>query len=605
MPGRFVPTGPTPMEAISQITLLIGSGIAAQWLAWRVKLPSILLLLVFGFAAGPGLGWLDPDATFGDALFPLVSLAVGLILFEGGMSLELRELRETGKVILLLVGLGGLVTWVASAAAAYYLLGFGVSISVLTGAVLVVTGPTVILPLLRQVRPSRRLRTILKWEGITIDPVGATLALLVFESILVGQGESRALLALQGVAMTLGAGIVIGVISSAILILMFRRYWVPDYLQEVVTLAVVLSAFTVSNHVQHESGLLTVTLMGVIMANQKWVPVHHILHFKENLRVLLIAGLFTLLSSRVPAESLLGLGWREAAFVAALILVVRPLSVMVATVGGAYNWRERLFLGFLAPRGIVAAAVASLFSLKLVQVGIGEAAALVPVVFATIVGTVFVYGLGARPLAQALGLTERDPQGILIVGAHPWARAIANALREEHVRCVLIDTNFSNVSAARQEGLDAHFGSVLSEDVRDELDLDGIGKLLALTQNDEANSLATLHFARVFGREQVFQLTPSGKAGHVPGTFSPRHLRGRYAFGPDHTFAEMEERFNAGAVVKMTTLTAAFDFDAFEEMHGDTAIPLLSLETTLGVRVLTDEPEPDPGPGSKLVYVGA
>lgn len=593
------------MDIISQLALVIGLGIAAQWLAWRMGLPSILLLLVFGFAAGPWLGWVRPDEIFGEALFPVVSLAVGLILFEGGMSLKFSELKGLGVGITMLVLVGALVTWGLSTLVAHYVLEFGWMMSILTGAILVVTGPTVILPLLRQVRPSPRLRVVLKWEGITIDPVGATLALLVFESMLPHENGSTAAIAVEGILRTLLAGGLIGVVSAAGVIFVLRRYWVPDDLQEVVTLAIVLGAFTVSNHFQEESGLLTVTVMGVVMANQRWATVHHILHFKENLRVLFISALFIVLASRIPLADLASVGVREAIFVGVLILLVRPVAVYVSTIGAGHSWRERLFLGCLAPRGIVAAAVASLFSLRLQQANVEGAAELVPVVFTTIVGTVFLYGIVARPLARALGLTERDPQGILIVGAHVWAQSFASVLKEEDIPCSLVDTNWTNVVAAKLRGLDAHYGSVLSEEVIDDLDLDGIGKLLAITSNNEANALAALHFARMFGRDQIYQITPEGHGDETNQDFSPRHLRGRYAFGRNVTFQTIARRSLAGATMKVTALTENFDYKAFRDLHGEDAIPLAVLSNRLGVRIVSDEPGPDPEPGDRLIYLSS
>lgn len=593
------------MDLISQLSLMVGLGVAAQWLAWRLGLPSILLLLLFGFAAGPGFGWLEPDRVFGETLFPMVSLAVGLILFEGGMSLKLSELKGTGATILRLVTVGAVATWAVASAAAHYILGMPTSLAILTGSVLVVTGPTVIQPLLRQVRPTRRIRTLLKWEGIAIDPVGATLALLVFESLLAGHGDTWTRVALEGIGWTLIAGGGIGAASAALFVFLLSKYWIPDYLQEVVSLALVLLAFTVSNHVQEESGLLAVTLMGVLMANQKWVTVHHILHFKENLSVLLIATLFTVLSSRVTAESLASLGWREAVFVAVLILFARPFSIWLSTIGQSYSWREKLFVGFLAPRGIVAAAVASLFAIRLEAVGVEGASALVPVVFATIVGTVVVYGLGARPLASRLGLAQRSPQGVLIVGAHPWARVIAGALKGEAVRCTLVDTNWLNVTAARLEGLDTYYGSVLSEEVVDDLDLDGIGKLIAMTPNNEANSLAALHFAGVFGRDRVFQLTPYGHEDADKTRFSPRHLRGRYVFGREWTYDALAKRFLEGASVKTTRITETFNYKAFRELHGASAVPLFTITGGGRVTVISEEEMDVQVPNCRLVYIGS
>ena len=377
-------------EALIGLASVLLLGVGAQWLAWRLRLPSILLLLVLGFLAGPITGFLHPDEIFGEALFPIVSLSVAIILFEGGLTLRLSELPAVGKPMGLLISVGALITWAVAAVAAHYIVGMTWSLSVLLGAILIVTGPTVIGPLLRQIRPTGNVGTILKWEGILIDPVGAVLAVLVFEAILegeFGQGQAAGAI-LGGVVETLLIGVALSFLGAAILIIFLRRYWIPDYLQNSVSLMVALSLFALSNVLHPESGLLTVTLMGVLLANQKWVTVKHIVEFKENLQVLLIGGLFILLSSRLDLQSLLAMGWREFAFLAVLIFIARPLSVFASTMGSNFENRSRIFLSWMAPRGIVAASVASLFAFELSVAGVEGAEQLVSMTFLVIIGTV-------------------------------------------------------------------------------------------------------------------------------------------------------------------------------------------------------------------------
>ncbi len=251
-------------------------GIGAQWLAWRLRLPSILLLLLFGFAAGPATGFLDPDALLGDLLPPVVSLSVAVILFEGGLSLSFTELRQIGTVVRNLVSVGALVTWLVTAGAAHFILDLSAALAVLLGAILVVTGPTVIVPLLRHVRPVGPVNSILKWEGILIDPIGAMLAVLVFEAILAGGFQEATTLALTGVLNTVVIGGVNGVLGAMVLTFLLKRYWIPDFLHNAFSLMVVVGAFTASNVMQAESGLLAVIVMGMTLANQKMITVKHI-----------------------------------------------------------------------------------------------------------------------------------------------------------------------------------------------------------------------------------------------------------------------------------------------------------------------------------------
>lgn len=570
-------------------------GIAAQWLAWRLRLPSILLLLIFGFVAGPITGFLDPDHLFGDLLFPIVSLAVAVILFEGGLSLKFAELRAMGVVLRNLITLGALVTWVVSVAAAYFVVGLDFELAVLFGAILIVTGPTVIGPLLRFVRPAGQTSPILKWEGIVIDPIGAVLAVLVFETIQASHIDEATAAIAFGLVKTILIGIVVGVSSAGLLMIAFRRHWIPDHLHNAAALMLVVSAFALSNAFQEESGLLTVTVMGVVLANQRWVSIKHIVEFKENLRVLFISGLFIILSARLQLADLAQVGLGSLAFLTILILIARPLAVVVSTLGSDLKWGERAFLAWMAPRGIVAAAVSSVFALRLTEEGFTQARLLVPLTFVVIVGTVTIYGLTALPIARWLGVVKAKPQGLLIAGAHGWARAIARTLNECGLATLLVDTNPAHIAAAHAEGLHAQHHSILSEEFQEEVDLTGIGRLLALTSNDEVNSLAALHFAEVFGRTEIYQLSAQTYDKSYWTTI-PRHLRGRALFRPEVTGAYLEERFNAGARVQAFPVNGAR-----ETVNGANDIPLFLMSETGDLRVFTVDTAPTPRPGQTLI----
>jgi NhaP-type Na+/H+ or K+/H+ antiporter len=583
------------------IAAIITLGIAAEWIAWRVGLPSILVLLVFGIVAGPLTGLLNPDAIFGDLLFPIVSVSVAIILFEGGTSLRIRELRQVGRVVGSLVSVGALVTWTMATAAAHYLLGLGLELSLLLGAILVVTGPTVIVPLLRQMRPSLQVGNTLKWEGILIDPVGAILAVLVFEVLLEGGLEVAWTVGSLGLLKTVVIGVVLAGVGAGLMIWVLDRRWVPEFLQSPLSLTLVVAAFAASNSLQAESGLLTVTLMGMVMANQKSVNVRHIVEFKENLRVLLISSLFIILAARLQLADLRAVGLREIGFVAALILVVRPVAVGLATLGSDFNWRERLAIGWVAPRGIVAAAVSSLFALELAQHGYPGAGQLASVTFLVIIATVVVYGFTAAPLARRLGVAQPEPQGVLFVGAHPWAREIAQELREIGFQVQLADSNRRNIAQARMAGLPTYFGSTLTEGALDHIDLNGIGSLLALTSNDEVNSLSGLNFSEVLGADSVFQLPPDDLQISTEGTLVGRHLRGRFLFRPDAGYWQLTARFDSGADIKTTKLSEAFGYSAFLEQHPD-AVPLFVVDDGR-LTVMTVRGAPAPQPGQTIVAI--
>lgn len=574
-------------------------GITASWLAWRLKLPSILMLLIFGFIAGPLTGFLDPDGLFGDLLLPVVSLSVAVILFEGGLGLKFAELKKTGGVVLKLITIGVLVTWLLGSIAAYFILNLDFELAILLGAILVVTGPTVILPLLRHLRPTGQVSAVLKWEGTVIDPVGAILAVLVFQAIISGGGQEAASAITLSLVKTLVFGGGIGILGAFILFQLLKRYWVPDFLHSVVSLALVIAAFTASNYIQTDSGLLSVTVMGIALANQKSVNVRHIIEFKENLRVLLISGLFILLTARLQMSELAKIGAGSIALLAVLILVARPIAVALSSLGSKLKLNERLFISWLAPRGIVAAAVASVFALRLSEAGYAQAELLVPLTFVIIAGTVAIYGLSASPLARWLKVAEPDPQGVIIIGGHSWARAIATALHKEDFKVLIVDSSWVNISSARMAGVSTFYGNILSQYTLDEIELSGIGRLMALTSDNEYNSLATLQLANDLGRSAVYQLPVAGEEQEKKVV--SHHLRGRMLFAADATYNHLAKQFASGAIIKTTDLTDEFDYDAFKEHYGESAMPMFLIDQNKKMTIFTVDNPPKPKPGQKLI----
>ncbi|MFO8100604.1 MAG: cation:proton antiporter [Dehalococcoidia bacterium] len=582
-------------------------GIGAQWLAWRFQLPAILLMLAFGIIAGPVLCHfysdycLDPDELFGDLLLPIVSLSVAIILFEGGLSLRISELRGLGSIIPRLITIGALATWVIGAAASYYLLDLELDIAILLGAILIVSGPTVILPLLRHVRPRSQINSVLKWEGIVIDPIGAILAVIVFQEVLGGSLENATQSIVIGILKTIFFGTATGIVGAYFILAMLKRYWIPDFLQSSAVLMIVIAVYIISDHFQEESGLMATTIMGIVMGNQKSISVRHIIEFKEHLGVLLVSSLFVLLAARLDPSDWNELGWNTVIFLLVLIFVARPLAVVLSTMGSNFNWRERAFLMWVAPRGIVAAAVSSVFALRLADAGHPQASQLVPLTFTVILVTVIIYGLSAFPLARRLQISQANPQGFLIMGAHPWARTIASTLKENGYKVLLVDTAWVGLMAARNAGLDTFHASILSRYALDEIDLGEIGRLLALTPNNGANSLAALHFAPYLDSANVFQLSPGveeeGRKEEIC-----HQLCGRILFGRDITFQYLMERFRLGAIVKSTKITEIFDFNAFKNYYGPSAIPLFLINNTTGdITVFASDTNIKPEPGYTLI----
>ncbi len=581
------------------LAAIIILGIFGQWVGWRIRLPAILVLLLFGLLVGPVTGLINPDAILGELVFPIVSLSVALILFEGGLSLRLSELREAGIAVRNLVTIGALIVWAVVGVAARYLLGLSVEMAVLLGAVLIVSGPTVVLPLLLYVRPSRRLFTILKWEGIVIDPVGATLAVLALQIVTSGiSGQAALGVILFGVLKTILSGALIGILAGALLVLFLRRYWLPEFLQNPTALVMVLTAYTAADLLVKESGLLAVTVMGILMANQRKVDIRHIVEFKENLRTLLLSGLFILLAARIDLKTLVGeLRWTTLAFLLVVIFISRPLSVLASTIKTGLTWRERSFLAWIAPRGIVAASVSAVFGLHLAEAGIPGAERLAPITFLVIISTVLVYGLTARPVARWLKVSQPSPQGAIIVGAHTWAIQIGLALKQAGFRVLMVDTNPLNTQAAAHAGLEIYTGSVLAEEFFNEVDLTGIGRLLALTSNMEVNSLAAIRLSEVFGRQEVYQLCSSSRAE------VSQELCGRMLFSSAGEYDWFKRQFDSGAQVQSVEIDEAFPLTRLKEFPMQDFLPLFYILETGRLNIQTSEPNSRPRTAQKVIGV--
>ncbi|MCP5463437.1 MAG: sodium:proton antiporter [Deltaproteobacteria bacterium] len=585
-----------------QLSGIICVGVATAWLAWRTNLPSILLLILAGIIAGPITGWLDVDGIFGELLSPLVSMSVAIILFEGGLTLNISDLKKIGTVVRNMLTLGVLVTWVLTTLASHYFLEIGWSLSTLIGAILVVTGPTVIGPLLKQIRPVGSVATVLRWEGIVIDPIGVMLAVLVFEVILIRNPLEVPFLTALTVLKTAFFGGGIGFLMGWLLIKTYKRNLVPHYLQNAFTLMAVIGSFLAADLFQQEAGLLTVTVMGVMMASQKEVSIEHIVEFKENLQLLLIPSLFIILASRLELSDINNFHMNSLKFIGALILVIRPASVILSSFGSGLNWKERLFLCWMAPRGIVAAAMASVITIELTQFGFAGAELLVPTVFWAILGTVAVYGLTAGPLAYLLKLADPNPQGMLIVGGHDWAQAIAKFLKDQGIKSFIVDTNMENIHRAHANGLSAIKLNILAEASAEELDLNGIGRLIAITPNEQVNAMAAMRFAPFFGKNKVFQLSTEHRKSTFQKEISEK-LRGRILFSSGMTFQFISEKLENKGQFDIIEITEDDQNVLATPQSGKVVIPLIAITPSKGVKVFAADNAPNLKKGDRLLVL--
>jgi len=509
------------LKNMVELAGIIILGIIAQWVAWRLKLPAILPLILIGLLVGPistlytsdGGKLIEPIWNGEKGLFPgeglyyFVSLAISIILFEGGLTLKRSEIRNVGPVITKLITLGSLVTFLAAGIAAHFIFELSWQISFLFSALIIVTGPTVITPILRNIPLKKDISAVLKWEGILIDPIGALAAVLVFEFISVGEGEAYTITALIEFGKILLFGFTFGFTFAHGLAFAIKKNFIPHYLLNVVSLSVVLLVFVESDIFAHESGLLAVVVMGMVMGNMDLPNLKELLYFKESLSVLLISILFILLAANINISDLeLILNWKTALLFIVIVFVIRPLGVFLSAAGSDLKLNEKLFIGWVGPRGIVAAGIASLFGSKLLAKGEPGAEYITPLVFMIVLGTVLLNATTARFFAKIVGVFLKKSEGILIVGASKVSRLIGDYLHKNNRHVVLMDNNQTNINKAKKLGLEAFAANIYSDSVTDNIELNDVGYLMALTGNSDINKYAVNKFGKQFGENGSFRL---------------------------------------------------------------------------------------------------
>lgn len=501
-------------------------GILAQWMAWRLKIPAILPLIIIGLLVGPIASLYTEDASKiiepiwngekglfpGDSLFYFVSLAISIILFEGGLTLKRDEILNTGPVIGKLISVAVIITFVGGGVAAHYIFGLTWKISLLFSALIIVTGPTVITPILRNIPLKKDVSSILKWEGILIDPIGALFAVLVFEFISAGAGGEFTIVALKEFGKIVLFGFTFGFSFAYALAFSIKKKLIPHYLLNVFTLAAVLGVFVLSDSFAHESGLLSVVVMGMVLGNINLPNIKELLYFKESLSVLLISILFILLAANINMEDLyLIYRWETLVLFAIMAFIIRPLGVFASSINSGLKLNEKLFISWVGPRGIVAAGIASLFGSKLVSQGIPGAEYITPLVFMIVLGTVLLNATTARMFAKVVGVFLKQSNGIMIVGASKFSRVIAKYLKDHGRSVVLVDTNANNIRIAKEAGLDAVTADIYSDSISDDIEFNNIGFLLALTGNSQINDYAIERFEKRFGENGAYRLVHSNE----------------------------------------------------------------------------------------------
>ena len=592
-------------------------GIIAQWVAWRFKLPAILPLILIGLLVGPiatlytedGSKLIEPIWNGEKGLFPgeglyyFVSLAISVILFEGGLTLKRAEISNVGPVITKLITIGTLVTFFGAGVAAHYIFNLSWEVSFLFSGLIIVTGPTVITPILRNIPLKKDVSTVLKWEGILIDPIGALVAVLVFEFISVGEGHAFTKTALIEFGKILLFGTTFGFTFAHALGFAIKRDFIPHYLLNVVSLSTVLLVYVESDIFAHESGLLAVVVMGMVLGNMNLPNLKELLYFKESLSVLLISILFILLAANINISDMeLIYNWNTAALFAVIVFVIRPLGVFLSSQGSNLKFNEKLFIGWVGPRGIVAAGIASLFGSKLLAKGEPGAEYITPLVFMIVLGTVLLNATTARLFAKLAGVFLKKSEGILIIGASKLSRLIANYLKKNNRHVVLIDNNQANVDKAQRLGLEAITANIFSDSLTDNIELNDMGYLMALTGNSDINNFAINKFQKQFGENGAFRLVNTEEVN------DPENNPKEGLFSHTDDFIKLMETIRS--------YPAIHEIDIKDKTHYDHLIDITQKEKDI-IPVFTKSPNGSieiipanskdfvpSGEGYKLVYLG-
>lgn len=489
------------ISATFAVSLIIFLGIFSQWLAWKISKPAIVIMSLAGLVVGPFLNIIVPSQILGDSLYKsIISISVALILFEGSLSLDFKEITDTKMTIKRIVVFGALIAWILGSLSAYFLAGLSITPSLVIGAVLIVTGPTVIIALLRQAKLDFKVSTILKWEGILVDPMGAILAVLSFETAKVFTSTSVS----AGILVQFGIGVVIAVIIGGLAGLAtgraLQKNYFPEYLKSAIVLCLVLGTFSLSEFITHETGLLAVTVMGVILANMHISSIEQLKHFNENISVILTSSVFIMLTASLSRSVLVDIfQLKIILFVLSMLFIVRPLSIWLSTIGTDLTSKEKALIGWIAPRGIVALTVTGYFTNLLVEEGYQDAELLLALTFALVIVTVVAHGFSIQPLAKRLGLAHAGKPGLVIVGSNRFSVAMANFLKEYDIPSLIVDYSDKNLEHAINTDIESYQGEILYEVANYNLDLVIYKKMLLNTPIPLYNILVSNEFVGKFG----------------------------------------------------------------------------------------------------------
>ncbi len=582
------------------LMIILFIGIASQWIAWRFRLPAIVVMSVAGLLIGPLFGWINPKDVFGNLFQPIISAAVAIILFEGSLNLDFREIKTVRQPIRRIVTLGAFIAWIFGSLAAHYIAGLSLTVAFVIGGLFIVTGPTVILPLLRQAKLKPRTAAILKWEGIVVDPFGALLALFAFEFIKFLTGTVSIATLLVFLAASVFA-VVLGTLFGMGLGKMLEKGRIPEYLKSPAVFVAVITCFTIADEMMHETGLLAVTAMGIVMANMHISSIKDMRHFKENISILLTSTIFVMLTASLTTDTLIEIfNVRIIAFVILMLFIVRPLSIWLSTIGTDMTNQEKMLVGWIAPRGIVALTVSGYFAESLLKAGYEDAALLTPLTFALVFSTVVAHGFSIGWLAKRLGLSSTDKPGVLLIGGNAFTAKLGQTMQELNIPVLVADESWQRLNAARQMNLPVYHGEILSESTEYHLELTPYEYMIAATDDEAYNALVCSTFVPEMGRVNLYQIAAGLERTQKTKEFN-KTVGGKVLFDSDAHFQALNRRAAGNYVIRKTDLTEQYSYEKYLSDRDKGSLLLFIVKQSGKLKFYTRDGSPKGEAGDKVI----
>ncbi|MEN1967570.1 sodium:proton antiporter [Lentibacillus sp. N15] len=582
--------------------MLVGLlGIGSQWLAWRYRLPAIVVMSVAGLIVGPVFGIMNPQEDFGTLYKPIITVAVAIILFEGSLNLNFKELRGLGRPVFRIATIGAFIAWILGSLTAHYIAGLSWTVAFVIGGLFIVTGPTVILPLLRQSKLKSRPAKILKWEGIIVDPIGALLAVFAFELISYFTAQDPSGLSLLLFFAASVFAVIFGWACGRGIGWMFETGNIPEFLKSPAVFIVVILCFTIADETAHETGLLAVTAMGMTLANMGISSVEDMRHFKENMSILLISAIFIMLSASLNMDTILHIFEpRIIGYVIFMMIIVRPLSIFISTIGTDLSLNEKILVGWIAPRGIVALTVSSYFAAILGDAGYEDASILTTLTFGLVFFTVIAHGFSISWLAKKLHLSMDGRPGTLIAGSNRFTVELAKSLVKAKAPVIIVDSSWERLRNAREAGVPFYHGEMLSEQTEYHLDTTPYEYLIAATDYHSYNSLVCTTFMPEYGRTNVYKVSPyklvDGDTNNIVNK-----IGGRILFGEEVSTEDLSENIRSGFVFRQTTLTDQYNYKQYLEKRDKEAVLLYLIKPSGKIVFYSSDMKSTPESGDVVV----